>query len=120
MKKLKTFAALLVLVAIPFVSVNAYDMKNVVAYPVPFNPKKDTMQLGEPDPSTYLNGVPVEAVIYDINGDVVKKLSGTANMIWNGRNDNGEIVAPGLYIIKIELEGIGGEYKKKIIRILVQ
>ncbi len=121
MKKLKTFAALLVLVAIPFVSVNAYDMKNVVAYPVPFNPKKDTMQLGEPDPSTYLNGVPVEAVIYDINGDVVRTLSGTGpRLSWNGRDGNGRYVKPGLYLIKITAEDPStGDYGKKIIRILV-
>ena len=115
MKKLKTFAALLVLVAIPFVSVNAYDMKNVVAGPVPFNPKKDmVLNIFNPD---FYN---LEISIYDINGDLVYTKSGSTNpVIWNGRDSSGRHVKPGFYIIKVVAENAGGNYGKKTIRILV-
>ncbi|HPS58464.1 MAG TPA: FlgD immunoglobulin-like domain containing protein [Spirochaetota bacterium] len=115
MKKLKTFAALLVLVIISFASVNAYDMKDVVVGPVPFNPKKD-MILNIRNPQLYN----LEISIYDINGDIVYTKSGSTNpVIWNGRDGNGRHVKPGLYIIKVIAENAAGNYGKKVIRILV-
>ena len=93
----------------------AIDIKDVYAYPVPFIPKKHgilTIKIS--------NAHQAKCTIYDINGDTVKEISGTVDLTWNGRNDVGNIVKPGLYIIKVELERNDGEYKKKIIRILIQ
>jgi len=117
MKKYKFTALIFVIILLYSIAHNGYsiNLNDVYAFPVPFIPRIHKFLTIKISDATH-----AKCSIYDINGDVVKKLSGTANMIWNGRNDNGEIVAPGLYIIKIELEGIGGEYKKKIIRILVQ
>lgn len=93
----------------------AIDLNQVYAYPVPFIPKTHgTLTIKVSDAQS------VKCTIYDINGDMVKVLSGTTDLKWNGRNDVGTVVAPGMYIIKIELERSDGEYKKKIIRILIQ
>lgn len=93
----------------------AIDLNQVYAYPVPFVPHTHgilTIKVSDAQS--------VKCTIYDINGDKVKVLSGTTDLKWNGRNDVGKVVSPGMYIIKIELERTDGEYKKKIIRILVQ
>ncbi|MCX8122954.1 MAG: T9SS type A sorting domain-containing protein [Spirochaetes bacterium] len=93
----------------------AIDLNQVYAYPVPFIPDKHgilTIKISDAQS--------MKCTIYDINGDIVKVLFGTTDLKWNGRNDVGKVVAPGLYIIKIELEKTDGEYRKKIIRILVQ
>lgn len=93
----------------------AIDLNQVYAYPVPFIPGvHSTLTIKISDAQN------AKCTIYDINGDIVKTLSGTTDIKWNGRNDVGKIVAPGMYIIKIELERADGEYKKKIIRIVIQ
>ncbi len=96
----------------------AYDMKGIVAYPVPLNPHKNTLQIG--DPSHSFSSHKVRLAIYDINGDIVleKTVSGLPAS-WNGRNGSGRFVKPGLYIIKIEVDDDNGDYGKKTIRILV-
>lgn len=98
----------------------ALDLKNVVAYPVPFNPNKGTLIIGDPANTTYLNSHKIKLAIFDINGDLVieKAVSGVA-VVWNGRNGAGRFVKPGLYIIKVEVDDDDGDYGKKVIRILV-
>lgn len=116
MKKIRFLTLLVVLVIIPFASLRADDMKNIVAGPVPFNPKKDfKLNIYNPDSHT------LEINIYDINGDLVCTKSGSSNpVIWNGRDESGKYVKPGLYIIKIITDDtLTGNYGKKIIRILV-
>ena len=60
-----------------------------------------------------------------INGDRVFGRTysemGATGIKWSGRNTKGDYVRPGMYILKLVLENYStGEYKKKIIRILVQ
>jgi len=95
---------------------HALDMSGVIAYPVPFNPRKDA-SLKIANPGTYS----MKVEIFDINGDPVCTKSGSvAFLYWNGRNEKGNYVKPGMYIIKISAENIStGDYGKKIIRILV-
>ncbi len=92
-------------------------MKQVIAYPVPFKPSVHS-SLTIDNPSTD----PIVCSVYDINGDLVRtiKSSGTDKVFWNGRNGSGRLVKPGLYIIKVEIEGSDGNYGKKMIRIIVQ
>jgi hypothetical protein len=103
---------------------NAYsiNINNVIAYPVPFNPKlhKNLNIAEKPGSDTgVINKVKIE--IFDINGDRVLVGNYTnIPVLWNGRNDKGKLVGPGLYIIKVILEYTPtGEYKQKMIRILV-
>jgi hypothetical protein len=98
------------------------NISDVIAYPVPFNPKihKNLNIAKKPGHDAgIINKVKIE--IFDINGDQV--LSGNYSnipVLWNGRNDKGKLVGPGLYIIKVILENsTTGEYKQKIIRILI-
>lgn len=116
-----TFLFCLFLIILP-VNVFPFDMKNIIAFPVPFNPKiHDYLTIGTKTPFAG-NVDKVKIEIYDINGDsVFKRDYSSLNVYWNGRNNSGKIVRPGLYIIKITLEYSGtGDYGKKIIRILVQ
>jgi|YNPMSStandDraft_1061717.scaffolds.fasta_scaffold08802_5 hypothetical protein len=119
MNKYKYFYYFILIVLICAIVHNSYaiDLNQVYAYPVPFIPQTHAiLTIKVSDAQS------VKCTIYDINGDTVKVLSGTTDLKWNGRNDVGKIVAPGMYIIKIELERTDGEYeyKKKIIRILIQ
>ena len=101
-------------------SAYAFDMKNIVAYPVPFNPQVDkTLTIGYPG-GVQLSDHWVKVVIYDVNGDVViTKTRSQGPLVWNGRNNSGRFVKPGLYILKVEIENDLGDYGKKVIRILV-
>lgn len=104
-------------------NVYSMDMKNIIAFPVPFNPKiHNNIEIGN-KPATSVGPIDkVKIEIYDINGDsVFKRDYSSLNVYWNGRNNSGKIVRPGLYIIKVTLENSAtGAYGKKIIRILVQ
>ena len=106
---------ILLMISLGVHSLYAYDMKNVYAYPVPFNPNKHTtIKINNPSADN------LKMTVYDINGDLVIEKSSSANpVIWNGRNDSGRLVKPGLYIIKVEIENSSGDYGKKMIRILV-
>ncbi len=99
------------------------NIDNVIAYPVPFNPDLHKNLKIANKPGTDAGAVDkVKIEIYDINGDPVftKEYSTIINILWNGRNNKGRVVGPGLYIIKITLEdSASGEYRQKIIRILV-
>lgn len=96
----------------------AYDMKNIAAYPVPFNPQKKVLTIGTPGQTSSPHTIRME--IYDINGDLVIKKSGSQiPFVWNGRNSSGRYVKPGLYLLKIEIDDENGDYGKKVVRILV-
>ena len=96
-----------------------YNMITVIAYPIPYNPHFGVLKIEDKSGITF-NKIKIH--IYDINGDDV--YSGTFPgypVIWNGRNERGTTVSPGMYIIKVEAENIlTGLYGKKLIRILVQ
>jgi len=101
----------------------AITASDIIAYPVPFKPNKQTLTIGTQGifPADYA----VKVSIYDINGDlIITKSAGGKNILWNGRNKSGRIVKPGLYILKVEAEKDSSgsnksEYVKKIIRILI-
>jgi len=96
------------------------DMKYVVAYPVPFNPRSNVLTIGYPSSHSGVTSYNVKVEIFDINGDrVAEKKRSLLPLKWNGRNSGGRMVKPGMYILKVTLENDEGDYGKKIIRILV-
>ena len=106
-------------------SLYALTASDIIAYPVPFNPKKHNTLTIDIKPFGGLTGysvnVSINVSIYDINGDlIIKKSTFGHNIKWNGRNRSGRIVKPGLYILKVECEDYDtGYFVKKIIRILI-
>ena len=97
------------------------DVNGIIAYPVPYNPKKGVLTVRDNNNIT-VNSVTLE--IYDINGDPVAEKHysglGLTGIKWNGRNSRGSYVKPGLYILRITAEDTGsGDYGKKLIRILI-
>jgi len=104
----------------------ALDAGKIIAYPVPFNPRRGERTLkigiGQPEPSASSFRLKVE--IFDVNGDLVFKRTyyNALPAIWNGHNRKGNLVKPGLYIMKIDLENTATDdhsQGKKIIRILI-
>ncbi len=111
-----TFIILLLVCSAGF----SFDMKNIVAYPVPFNPRNGVLTVGYPASYSGASADQVKVVIYDINGDrVIEKNRSQLPLYWNGRNRSGRLVKPGMYIIKVTVENENGDYGKKIIRILI-
>ncbi|PKL37270.1 MAG: hypothetical protein CVV44_16690 [Spirochaetae bacterium HGW-Spirochaetae-1] len=106
----------------------AFDPAHIIAYPVPFNPKQGvkfiTIEYDQSKGAEVYEKMVVE--VFDINGDSVRKIEKigaptVAAVIWNGRNDRGNLVKPGLYIIKVTVENETlGEYGKKLIRVLIK
>ena len=100
----------------------ALNAERIVAWPVPFNPSRQTLTINyEPGftPSVSPNRVRME--IFDINGDKVfeGEYPGLA-ISWGGRNMNGRMVHPGMYIIKLLVEDTNsGRLNRRIIRIVV-
>ena len=83
------------------------------AFPNPFNP---TTNIGYDIP----NKGHVSILIYDMLGNRVKTLAngiqeaGNTSIIWNGRDDGGELVSTGVYIYKIQ-SGIFSQTKKMVL-----
>ena len=82
-------------------------------YPNPFN-ASTTLHYDLPEPSR------VSIVIYDVLGSEVIKLVdddqhyGYKKIIWDGKNSNGNVVAPGVYFYRAELGSLI-ETKKMIL-----
>ncbi|UCG51723.1 MAG: T9SS type A sorting domain-containing protein [Candidatus Latescibacterota bacterium] len=83
--------------------------------PNPFNPS--TVVLVE-----IPEGADVEATIYDPNGRLVKKLwhdvlpRGISTLEWNGTNENGLLVASGVYFLRIQSRGSSETTKLVLLR----
>ncbi|MCD4796055.1 MAG: T9SS type A sorting domain-containing protein, partial [Candidatus Cloacimonetes bacterium] len=76
-------------------------------YPNPFNPET-TISF-----STAEDTENTELIIYNIKGQKVKQLisnsanqlsSGQHSVVWNGRDDNGELVSSGVYFYKLKTD----------------
>ena len=82
-------------------------------YPNPFN-ASTTLHYDLPEPSR------VSIVIFDVLGSEVIKLVdddqhyGYKKIIWDGKNSNGNVVAPGVYFYRAELGSLI-ETKKMIL-----
>ena len=62
---------------------------------------------------------PISAIIYDLSGQLVRRMSepgesGIHQIAWDGSNDSGQTVLPGIYICRIELDTDTG--KKAAVR----
>lgn len=90
----------------------AADIDSVKAYPVPFNPNVTSVLKIDGFTGT------AKITIYDVNGDQLYSTTASGSASWSGRNDKGRLVAPGMYIIKVELDS-SGNYGRKLIRILI-
>ena len=106
-------------------SAGSIDTTNLIAYPNPFNPQKNTgVVLIGYFPGTTIT-YDVNILIYNVNGDLVNSLSGssltgTSSVTWNGRNARGTLVYPGLYILRVKLDDTSnGDSAVKILRLLV-
>ena len=119
----KTIFILVVILVVCSQLAFAIDIKNIIAYPVPFNPKKSVQYITINNPSNTPTGnFKIKVQVYDVNGDKVFYRDYTSFPIrWNGRNNSGLLAKPGFYIIKLEVEDSDtGGYNKKIIRILIR
>ncbi len=106
-------------------SVHALDTRNIIAYPVPFNPLKGSVRyitFGNEPGKTALNIDKFQLEIYDINGDlVIRRTYNSSSAVWNGRNERGKLVKPGLYIVKVTVENSSnGDFGRKFIRVLIR
>jgi hypothetical protein len=91
--------------------------EKLIAYPVPFNPVSETLQL-KYEPTRSSGSVRVE--IFDINGDKVlsRTHSAISDFKWKGYNDEGRRVSTGLYIIKVRWEdSVTGQVRTDLVRI---
>lgn len=102
-------------------NINAINVDKLIAYPVPFNPRRHGTMKVRFSYQTSSTGLVVKMNIYDINGDKVKyKKSSVLPIQWNGHNDMGNLVKPGFYIIKVDVEDPAtGQQGKKTLRVLV-
>ena len=123
---MKRFFAAVTFIFILISNIYAVDIKSVVAYPVPFNPQNEKLTIGYPQShgNDFLTGIKSKGTVFDINGDVVTVINGSASgkvaCIWNGRRSNGEYAKPGLYLLKVEISDNEGGYWKKTFRVLVK
>ncbi len=76
-----------------------------VSYPNPFNPaeaKEVIIILPEDEVE---DGVGIKEVrIFNLSGELVKKIEGGISARWNGKNDKGKTCASGLYLYAIETQ----------------
>lgn len=83
-----------------------YDLQEpIVAFPNPFDPRKEKAVI------RLQKTIHARAKIYDVFGNSVRTLRkdrGTHDFVWDGRNDNGDMVANGGYICVV------GRHKIKV------
>lgn len=76
-------------------------------YPNPFN-KMTTIIYKIPQPAQPLNNVEVSLVIYDLSGKPIRTLEngmqnpGTYRVYWNGKDQNGNKIASGIYFYELK------------------
>lgn len=95
----------------------------IVAWPVPFNPNRHVLTIDyAPE---FQKDVPapdkIHLAIFDINGDKVFENSYSSLPIyWYGRNMRGNVVQPGLYIIRLIVEQSSlGTFQRRTIRVVI-
>lgn len=83
-------------------------------YPVPFTPgagRALTLPVGAPDPECAQAGAAATAQLFDATGRLVRDLRpgtvgpGIGEILWDGRDDDGEIVPSGVYFWRVEISG---------------
>jgi len=114
--------ALLAVLAVVYPAA-ALNEDGIAAWPVPFNPSRQTLTIDYAPEATKDTPAPdrIKLEIFDINGDLVYEgqYSGLP-VIWNGRNMSGIMVHPGLYMLKLRVEQSAlGTLGRRIIRIVV-
>ena len=68
---------------------------------------------------------PISISVYDLAGRLVKKIysgtdtSGRYQQVWDGTNDSGEQIIPGIYLVHLEIEADSGTEGKMAIVSLV-
>jgi hypothetical protein len=90
------------------------------AHPNPFTPNGDgineTMQLSF-NVREVITRRPLQVALYDLSGRLVRTLAaeqvktGTVERTWDGRGADGGLVAPGVYLYRIQLETDEGTEK---------
>ena len=61
------------------------------------------------------NQVQIDVAVYDLGGRIVRRLydqrdlSGPNTVLWNGRDDHGGLVPPGVYVMRLAADTDGGE-----------
>ncbi len=122
--KMKHTIIVIIMLFLAWENLFSFNTKSIIAYPVPFNPKKGSIKyitIGNPPSMTTLAVDRITIEVYDINGDpVTRKEFSSSEARWNGRNDKGKLVLPGLYIIKVTVENsMTGDFGRKLIRVLI-
>ena len=83
---------------VPRADLPTEEMKEISVYPNPYNPR-----CGEPVRFVELPGSADHGVVVDLSGRMLhrfdRKWSG--DPFWDGRDAAGEVVAPGLYIVRL-------------------
>jgi len=64
------------------------------------------------------NGQHYDGKVYTVDGRLVRQLFGAANggVIWNGRDDRGDLVQPGLYFVHVEAGGSAATLRVILLR----
>ena len=69
-----------------------------------------------------LNPVPLEITLFDLSGRTVRRLqtagvlNGPQSIIWDGRGDGGQLVSPGLYLLKLSVDtDTGSEEQTRLV-----
>lgn len=94
----------------------------IIAYPVPFDPVRDTLTVRDEDGRFQTGDLDIDFSVCDINGDTVYRHNYPALPIrWKGYNDKGGRVAVGLYYVRIRvMDRATGKVLRNNIRILVK
>ncbi|MCX7678404.1 MAG: hypothetical protein N2316_04220 [Spirochaetes bacterium] len=106
-----------------FHSTYALNASRIVAWPVPFNPNRHFLTIDYAPESQRDVPAPdkIQMTIFDVNGDrVFESWYSSLPIYWYGRNTEGKVVHPGMYIIRLVVEQSSlGTLERRTIRIAV-
>ncbi len=84
------------------------------SFPSPFRPEGGavvTLLVGSPDPECVERGAIVRSEVYDVMGRLVRRLppvtlpAGIAELHWDGRDEDGDVVRSGVYLLRVRVQG---------------
>ena len=90
-------------------SVDEFDPTVISGLTVAPNPTRDEVRITSP------NGALMNIRVHNLMGAVVQTLQGAGEVLWDGRDQTGSRVAPGMYVLMIE-QGL----RTQVVKLLVE
>ncbi|RME91886.1 MAG: T9SS C-terminal target domain-containing protein [Candidatus Hydrogenedentota bacterium] len=90
------------------------------AYPNPFSSAHETLTIEKTDGSAFSGSVKITVYDFNLKKLYQKEYAAPTSIRWNGFDDLGRRVRPGIYFIRVEEENTDSSYANQYLKVLVK